>query len=271
MPICTACGTPGAYIGFSTIECRNPDCDHFKLEEKKLCPCCGKEVCEAGKATKLTNPCKEIEIDQKDAAKTAVATSLRDRVVRAARLAVFKITDRKFNPETDRVYVNKSYFGKPDPDKPPRLVPLPEDWTAQSMSQYCRDVQNEGRKLILKTVQKDGHLPLMEAIKMLRDRRVSERLSPHIVRNLINDPLIVDKGAFVLPTINFSTAQGNMSATMRVFGPYTGAYDVDLKDCNTYEHLKEASLALRTLAIEKQIVIVTLIQNSTTLKVEGLV
>ncbi len=40
MANCTACKTSGAYIGFSTIECRNPKCCHFapslKEEEFKV-------------------------------------------------------------------------------------------------------------------------------------------------------------------------------------------------------------------------------------------
>lgn len=41
MPRCPICETPGAYIGFSTIECRNPKCEHFVFEEAKTCGCCG--------------------------------------------------------------------------------------------------------------------------------------------------------------------------------------------------------------------------------------
>lgn len=43
MTKCPKCGTPEAYIGFNSIECRNPDCEHFVLEEKKTCGCCGKD------------------------------------------------------------------------------------------------------------------------------------------------------------------------------------------------------------------------------------
>jgi len=42
MATCPVCNTPGAYIGFSSVECRNPDCEHFTIEEDKICPCCGK-------------------------------------------------------------------------------------------------------------------------------------------------------------------------------------------------------------------------------------
>jgi len=41
MPKCPVCGTSGAYIGFSSIECPNEKCEHFKLEEKRACGCCG--------------------------------------------------------------------------------------------------------------------------------------------------------------------------------------------------------------------------------------
>ncbi len=41
MAQCPICNTPGAYIGFSTIECRNPDCEHFVIFEEEVCPCCG--------------------------------------------------------------------------------------------------------------------------------------------------------------------------------------------------------------------------------------
>ena len=42
MAQCPVCQTPGAYVGFSSIECRNPKCEHFVLVEEYLCPCCGK-------------------------------------------------------------------------------------------------------------------------------------------------------------------------------------------------------------------------------------
>ena len=42
MALCPVCHTPGAYVGFSAVECRNPDCDHFVLFEEEICPCCGK-------------------------------------------------------------------------------------------------------------------------------------------------------------------------------------------------------------------------------------
>lgn len=35
---CPCCGTPNAYVGFSSIECRNPDCEHFKPEPPKVDP-----------------------------------------------------------------------------------------------------------------------------------------------------------------------------------------------------------------------------------------
>jgi hypothetical protein len=41
MARCPICGTPGAYIGFTTVEFRNPDCRHFVLMPEKTCPCCG--------------------------------------------------------------------------------------------------------------------------------------------------------------------------------------------------------------------------------------
>jgi hypothetical protein len=30
MSLCPTCKTPGAYVGFTSVECRNPDCQHFK-------------------------------------------------------------------------------------------------------------------------------------------------------------------------------------------------------------------------------------------------
>ena len=42
MALCPVCQSPGAYIGFSSIECRNQHCEHFVLFEEILCPCCGK-------------------------------------------------------------------------------------------------------------------------------------------------------------------------------------------------------------------------------------
>ncbi|HYF50844.1 MAG TPA: hypothetical protein VEJ63_15625 [Planctomycetota bacterium] len=41
MSNCPICNTPGAYIGFSTVECRNPDCSHYEPKLEELCPCCG--------------------------------------------------------------------------------------------------------------------------------------------------------------------------------------------------------------------------------------
>lgn len=44
MAKCPVCDTPGAYVGFNSIECRNKDCEHYKFEEKKnVCGCCGSE------------------------------------------------------------------------------------------------------------------------------------------------------------------------------------------------------------------------------------
>lgn len=41
MAKCPSCGTPGAYIGFSSIECRNSKCEHFVQGMEHICPCCG--------------------------------------------------------------------------------------------------------------------------------------------------------------------------------------------------------------------------------------
>ncbi|HLX63225.1 MAG TPA: hypothetical protein VKX17_18280 [Planctomycetota bacterium] len=43
MANCPVCNTPGAYIGFNSVECRNPRCIHFTIEEEDICPCCGKK------------------------------------------------------------------------------------------------------------------------------------------------------------------------------------------------------------------------------------
>ena len=43
MANCPVCNTPGAYIGFNSVECRNPRCVHFAIEEEDICPCCGKK------------------------------------------------------------------------------------------------------------------------------------------------------------------------------------------------------------------------------------
>ncbi len=44
MPKCPTCGTAGAYIGFSSIECPNRTCEHFKEQPvKMICYCCGQE------------------------------------------------------------------------------------------------------------------------------------------------------------------------------------------------------------------------------------
>lgn len=42
MERCPSCNTPGAYIGFNTVECHNPNCEHYVIEEEKVCPCCGR-------------------------------------------------------------------------------------------------------------------------------------------------------------------------------------------------------------------------------------
>jgi hypothetical protein len=41
MPRCPLCNTAGAYVGFSSIECRNPECTHYVQAMEALCPCCG--------------------------------------------------------------------------------------------------------------------------------------------------------------------------------------------------------------------------------------
>jgi hypothetical protein len=50
MAQCPVCNTPGAYIGFSTIECRNPDCKHYVVFQEEVCPCCGKVGHQPGEA-----------------------------------------------------------------------------------------------------------------------------------------------------------------------------------------------------------------------------
>ena len=42
MAHCPDCSTPGAYVGFNSIECLNPHCVHFKIKQEEVCPCCGK-------------------------------------------------------------------------------------------------------------------------------------------------------------------------------------------------------------------------------------
>lgn len=42
MPACPNCNTPGAYIGFNSVECLNPRCVHYTVREEEICPCCGK-------------------------------------------------------------------------------------------------------------------------------------------------------------------------------------------------------------------------------------
>jgi hypothetical protein len=56
MSNCPVCGTPGANIGFNSIECRNPQCKHFKLDTKSVCPCCGGEAHLENECPKLTKP-----------------------------------------------------------------------------------------------------------------------------------------------------------------------------------------------------------------------
>jgi hypothetical protein len=41
MPKCPLCNTPGAYVGFSSVECRNPKCTNYVQAMESLCPCCG--------------------------------------------------------------------------------------------------------------------------------------------------------------------------------------------------------------------------------------
>ncbi len=66
MPNCTSCGAPGAYLGFNTVECKNPECKHFAIEIEKTCACCGKaeSLCNAKASNKpMENPCKDIPIE----------------------------------------------------------------------------------------------------------------------------------------------------------------------------------------------------------------
>lgn len=48
MAECPSCGGRDAYIGFSSIECPNEKCEHYKIEMKKKCACCGNEGHEVG-------------------------------------------------------------------------------------------------------------------------------------------------------------------------------------------------------------------------------
>jgi hypothetical protein len=41
---CPECGE-SAYIGFNSVECTNRKCKHYKVVQKVVCPCCGKEDC----------------------------------------------------------------------------------------------------------------------------------------------------------------------------------------------------------------------------------
>lgn len=41
MARCPECDTPGAYIGWRDIECKNSKCKHFKITEEPICPCYG--------------------------------------------------------------------------------------------------------------------------------------------------------------------------------------------------------------------------------------
>jgi hypothetical protein len=64
MPNCTSCGAPGAYLGFNTVECKNPECKHFAIEIEKTCACCGKaeSLCGAMASNKpMENPCKDLK------------------------------------------------------------------------------------------------------------------------------------------------------------------------------------------------------------------
>lgn len=40
MPKCPECGAARAYVGFSSVECRNPKCRHYKPQ---ICPYCKKD------------------------------------------------------------------------------------------------------------------------------------------------------------------------------------------------------------------------------------
>ena len=43
MAKCPECGEPDAYVGYSSVECRNKKCKHFKLDRRLICSCCGGE------------------------------------------------------------------------------------------------------------------------------------------------------------------------------------------------------------------------------------
>jgi hypothetical protein len=81
MAICPKCSTPGAYVGFNSVECRNPDCEDYKIEEASACACCGKPESdckssatralqrlgrrlreEAPPSSEMTNPCAEVHV-----------------------------------------------------------------------------------------------------------------------------------------------------------------------------------------------------------------
>lgn len=92
MANCPKCAAPGAYVGFNSIECRNPDCDEYKIEEASACACCGKAEAdckssatralqrlgrrlreEAPPNSGMTNPCAEVRVSSESFFKALVS------------------------------------------------------------------------------------------------------------------------------------------------------------------------------------------------------
>ncbi len=64
MANCPQCQTPGAYVGFSSIECRNMDCPHFVFREEKASPDCGQEEHSGASVSQVGS--EEVVLDQDD-------------------------------------------------------------------------------------------------------------------------------------------------------------------------------------------------------------
>jgi hypothetical protein len=74
MALCPVCSTPGAYIGFNSVECRNPKCEHFSITLEEVCPCCG----QAGHTAAQHSTKARSGIDALDASQSGSQTDAED-------------------------------------------------------------------------------------------------------------------------------------------------------------------------------------------------
>ncbi len=234
MPNCTACGTPGAYIGFTSVECRNPSCAHFALIEDKPSEAQARALQQTGRVYQRG---VILGMHVVKVGRQAGKTGFRD-----GELNVYCGRERneieKLPPLVERNYI---VDGKIDMDR----------WRA-----YLAEACQRGAELIAQTVQENGPLRFYDASGLLNQHGLSINATNRILRHVIDKgPVIFDKGEFIRPTINFNTSRGNLTACMRVYGNLYGSYDVDVGEISSYEDMKTICGELYKLAADKKILI----------------